>query len=82
MNVEILNYIVNQCSSMIFYLLKCRSSIRENKGKDFDEHAKRLGRLFGRGTDNKDIALHALDIEKRAVKEKLKKEADEEEERR
>ena len=59
-----------------------RSSIGENKGKDFDDHAKRLGRLFGQGTDSRDIALHALDIEKRAVKLKLKEHAEEEENKR
>ena len=59
-----------------------RSSIGENLGKDFDEHAKRLGRLFGQGTDSHEIANHALDIEKRAVKQKLQQQADEQESKR
>ena len=63
-------------------LNECRSSIGENKGKDFDDHARRLGRLFGQGTDSKDVALQALDIEKRVVKQKIKEQANEEEDKR
>ncbi len=59
-----------------------RSRIGENKGKEFDKNAQRLGRLFNQGTDNYDIARQAVDMEIRTAKQIVVDKENEEENKR